>query len=209
MELLNPSQTKEERKRLKAIRRLEKEARRPQKETVIVDTNLEKITVLHCTSAYPAPMAEVNLSAMQSIAKEFGVKIGYSDHTLGIEIAIAAAALGASIIEKHFTLDRKMDGPDHKASLEPDELFEMIKSIRNIEIALGNGIKVPTAGELENIKVIRKSIVARNIIRRGQVICSEDLATKRPGNGMSPMRWEEVIGTVAKRDFFPDELIEL
>ena len=172
-------------------------------------TMLEKITVLHCTSAYPAPMAEVNLSAMQSIAKEFGVKIGYSDHTLGIEVAIAAAALGASIIEKHFTLDRKMDGPDHKASLEPDELFEMIKSIRNIEIALGNGIKVPTAGELENIMVIRKSIVAKVTINKGEKFTTENLTSKRPLGGISPMKWDAVIGQISNRDYKPNEMIQI
>jgi N,N'-diacetyllegionaminate synthase len=168
-----------------------------------------KITVLHCTTAYPVPMQEVNLRAMQNIQSVFNVSVGYSDHTLGIEIPIAAVALGATVIEKHFTIDRSLPGPDHKASLEPAELMSMIDAIRNIEMAVGDGIKRLMPSETENLNVVRKSIVARNIIRRGQVICSEDLATKRPGNGMSPMRWEEVIGTVAKRDFFPDELIEL
>jgi N,N'-diacetyllegionaminate synthase len=168
-----------------------------------------KITVLHCTTAYPVPMQEVNLRAMQNIQSVFNVSVGYSDHTIGIEIPIAAVALGATVIEKHFTIDRSLPGPDHKASLEPAELMSMIDAIRNIEMAVGDGIKRLMPSETENLNVVRKSIVARNIIRRGQVICSEDLATKRPGNGMSPMRWEEVIGTVAKRDFFPDELIEL
>lgn len=168
-----------------------------------------KITVLHCTTAYPVPMQEVNLRAMQNIQSVFNVSVGYSDHTLGIEIPIAAVALGATVIEKHFTIDRNLPGPDHKASLEPAELMSMIDAIRNIEMAVGDGIKRLMPSETENLNVIRKSIVARNIIRGGQVISSEDLTTKRPGNGMSPMRWEEIIGRVAKRDFFPDELIEL
>lgn len=168
-----------------------------------------KITVLHCTTAYPVPMQEVNLRAMQNIQNVFNVSVGYSDHTLGIEIPIAAVALGATVIEKHFTIDRNLPGPDHKASLEPAELMSMIDAIRNIEMAVGDGIKRIMPSETENLNVIRKSIVARNIIRGGQVISSEDLTTKRPGNGISPMRWEEIIGRVAKRDFFPDELIEL
>ena len=168
-----------------------------------------KITVLHCTTAYPVPMQEVNLRAMQNIQSVFNVSVGYSDHTLGIEIPIAAVALGATVIEKHFTIDRNLPGPDHKASLEPAELMSMIDAIRNIEMAVGDGIKRLMPSETENLNVIRKSIVARNIIRGGQVISSKDLTTKRPGNGISPMRWEEIIGRVAKRDFFPDELIEL
>ena len=172
-------------------------------------TARSKITVLHCTTAYPVPMQEVNLRAMQDIQSTFNVSVGYSDHTLGIEIPIAAVALGATVIEKHFTIDRNLPGPDHKASLEPAELMSMIDAIRNIEMAVGDGIKRLMPSENENLNVIRKSIVARNMIRGGQVISSEDLATKRPGNGISPMRWEEIIGRVAKRDFFPDELIEL
>jgi N,N'-diacetyllegionaminate synthase len=172
-------------------------------------TNIEKITVMHCTSAYPAMMDEVNLSAMQNIAKEFGVKIGYSDHTMGIEVAIAAAALGASVIEKHFTLDKNMDGPDHKASLEPDELMEMIKGIRNIEVALGNGIKAPTAGELENINAIRKSIVAKIQIRKGDRFSVENLTTKRPLGGISSMKWDSVVGQIANRDYLPNEMIQI
>jgi N,N'-diacetyllegionaminate synthase len=172
-------------------------------------TNIEKITVMHCTSAYPALMDEVNLTAMQNISKEFGVKIGYSDHTMGIEIAIAAAALGASVIEKHFTLDRNMDGPDHKASLEPDELMEMIKGIRNIEVALGNGIKAPTTGELENINAIRKSIVAKIQIKKGDRFSVENLTTKRPLGGISSMKWDSVVGQIANRDYMPNEMIQI
>jgi N,N'-diacetyllegionaminate synthase len=172
-------------------------------------TNIEKITVMHCTSAYPALMDEVNLSAMQNISKKFGVKTGYSDHTMGIEVAIAAAALGASVIEKHFTLDRNMDGPDHKASLEPDELSEMIECIRNIEAALGDGFKVPTAGELENINAMRKSIVAKIQIKKGDRFSQENLTTKRPLGGISPMKWDSVIGQIAARDYKPDEMIQI
>ena len=170
---------------------------------------LEKITVLHCTSAYPARMSEVNLNAMLNISREFSVKIGYSDHTLGIEVAIAAAALGATIIEKHFTLNKDMEGPDHKASLEPSELNEMIRSIRNIEVALGNGVKLPTSGELENIEFMRKSIVAKLAVKQGEIFTSENLTCKRPSHGISPMNWDKVVGRVAKRDYAPDEMIQI
>jgi N,N'-diacetyllegionaminate synthase len=179
------------------------------KELTSSGTNLEKITVLHCTSAYPARMNEVNLNAMVSISKEFSVKVGYSDHTLGIEVAVAAAALGATVIEKHFTLNRGMEGPDHQASLEPNELNEMVSSIRNIEIALGNGIKLPTPGELENIEVIRKSIVAKIAIKKGELFTSENLTCKRPYYGVSPMNWDTVVGQIAKRDYSPDEMIQV
>jgi N,N'-diacetyllegionaminate synthase len=170
---------------------------------------LDRITVLHCTSAYPARMSEVNLNAMLNISKEFSVKVGYSDHTPGIEVAIAAAALGATVIEKHFTLNKDMEGPDHKASLEPFELNEMVRSIRNIEIALGNGVKRPTPGELENIEVIRKSIVAKINVRKGEVFTSENLTCKRPSHGISPMNWDKVVGQVAKRDYLRDEMIQI
>jgi len=186
-----------------------KEIEEALKQIVKSGTNIENITVMHCTSAYPALMHEVNLSAMQNISKEFGVKIGYSDHTMGIEVAIAAAALGASVIEKHFTLDRNMDGPDHKASLEPHELMEMIKSIRKIEVALGNGIKAPTVGELENINVIRKSIVAKIQIKKGEIFSEENLTTKRPSRGISPMQWDSVVGQIATRDYQSDEMIQI
>jgi len=170
-------------------------------------TNLEKITVLHCSTSYPAKMSEVNLTAMLNIAREFSVKVGYSDHTMGIEVAIAAAALGAKIIEKHFTLNKNMEGPDHKASLEPVELNEMVRSIRNIEVALGNGLKVATPGELENIDVIRKSIVTKSAVKKGEIFTSENLTCKRPSGGISPMEWDSVVGQVAKRDYEPDEII--
>lgn len=172
-------------------------------------TARSKITVLHCTTEYPTPMAEVNLRAMNSIGAAFGVAVGYSDHTRGIEVAIAAAALGASVIEKHFTLDRNLPGPDHQASLEPGELKAMISAIRNVEIALGDGIKRPTLSEFRNRPVARKSLVARVAIKQGEVFSAENLAVKRPGNGVSPMRWDEVLGRAARRNFTADELIEL
>tara|TARA_B100001059_G_scaffold236603_1_gene288172 strand:- start:1222 stop:2229 length:1008 start_codon:yes stop_codon:yes gene_type:complete len=172
-------------------------------------TSRSLITVLQCTSEYPAPMDEVNLSAMQTIQAAFGVAIGYSDHTAGIEASIAAAALGASVIEKHFTLDKNLPGPDHKASLEPDNLKSMIEAIRNIEIALGDGIKRPTSSESRNKSVARKSLVASKCIKTGEVFSAENITTKRPGTGMSPMTWDTVIGRKAARDFTVDELIEL
>jgi N,N'-diacetyllegionaminate synthase len=167
------------------------------------------ITVLHCTTEYPTPMTEVNLRAMQSIQAAFGVAIGYSDHTPGIEVAIAAAALGATVIEKHFTIDRNLPGPDHKASLEPAELKAMVTAIRNIEIALGDGVKRLTPSESRNIPIVRKSLVASKTIKRGEVFSAENISSKRPGTGISPMRWDEVIGRTALRDFAIDELIEL
>lgn len=167
------------------------------------------ITVLHCTTEYPTPMAEVNLHAMQSMQAAFGVAVGYSDHTAGIEVAIAAAVLGATVIEKHFTLDRNLPGPDHKASLDPDELKAMVSAIRNIEIALGDGIKRLTPSESLNKPVARKSLVASKAIHVGEVLSAENIITKRPGTGISPMRWDEVIGRKAVRDFAADELIEL
>ena len=172
-------------------------------------TTRADITVLHCTTEYPTPMNEVNLRAMQSIKNTFGVAVGYSDHTSGIEVAIVAAALGATVIEKHFTMDRNLLGPDHKASLEPGELKAMVAAIRNIEIALGDGVKRVTASEAKNIAVARKSLVAKRAISLGEVFSVENLTTKRPGTGISPMQWDEVIGSVAVRDFLPDELIKL
>lgn len=169
----------------------------------------DSITVLHCNTEYPTPMEDVNLTAMLSIKKELGVKIGYSDHTLGIEIPIAAVALGAEVIEKHFTLDRTMLGPDHKASLEPNELKAMVSYIRNIEIALGDGVKKPSKSEQKNIVVARKSIVAIENIKKGDVFSVENISVKRPGNGISAMNWYEVVGKTAVRDFHEDELIEL
>ena len=172
-------------------------------------TKREDITVLHCNTEYPTPMEDVNLRAMVTIRNAFQVAVGYSDHTEGIEVPIAAVALGATVIEKHFTLDRTLPGPDHKASLEPAELQAMITAIRNIEKALGSGIKKPSASEVKNIPVARKSIVARRSIRAGEILSEENLTTKRPGTGISPMRWQEIIGKPAPRDFAADELIEL
>ena len=168
-----------------------------------------RITVLHCTTAYPVPISDVNLRAMQSIRTKFGVDVGYSDHTLGIEISLAAVALGATVIEKHFTLDRTLPGPDHKASLEPKELKSMIDGIRNIEEALGDGIKRLMPSEASNLWVIRQSIVAGRKIKMDELFTAENLATKRAGSGISPMRWEEVLGKKAIRDFQENELIEL
>jgi len=172
-------------------------------------TTRKKITVLHCTSEYPAPMAEVNLRAMQSISKAFGVAVGYSDHTPGIEVAIASVAMGASIIEKHFTLDHDFSGPDHRASLEPAEFKKMVSAIRNIEIALGDGIKCPTFGEIKNKLLVRKSLVASRLIKAGETFTTENLTSKRPGTGISPMHLDEVVGKKASHDFLEDELIKL
>jgi N,N'-diacetyllegionaminate synthase len=173
------------------------------------DNGSGELTVLHCTTDYPTSFKDVNLKAMNTINKEFDVKIGYSDHTKGIEVSIAAVALGATVIEKHFTLDRNMEGPDHKASLEPNELKSMVDSIRHIEMTLGNGIKQPTESEKKNMVFARKSIIARKDIRKGELFGEDNLAVKRPGNGISPMKWFDVIGKVSPRDFKEDELIEL
>jgi N,N'-diacetyllegionaminate synthase len=168
----------------------------------------DQITVLHCSTQYPTPPTDVNLRAMCTIRDAFDVRVGYSDHTLGIEVPIAAVALGASVIEKHFTLDREMPGPDHKASLVPEELTAMINSIRCIEQALGDGIKRPGPGEVANMKVARKSVVAACDICKGEIFTEENLAVKRPGIGISPMKWDELLGKPASRDFTHDELIE-
>lgn len=167
------------------------------------------ITVLHCTTEYPTPMAEVNLRAMQSIQAAFGVAVGYSDHTSGIEVAIAAVAMGAIVIEKHLTLDHHLPGPDHKASLEPDEFKAMVTAIRNIEAALGDGIKRLTPSELRNKPIARKSLVSNRPIKAGELFSAENVTAKRPGTGISPMRWDEIIGRRASRDYSADELIEL
>ena len=170
----------------------------------------ENLILLHCNTEYPTPFEDVNLKAMDALRKEFGVEVGYSDHTKGIEVPIAAVALGATVIEKHFTLDRTLPGPDHKASLEPDELKAMVSAIRNIEKAVGgDGTKHVSESEKKNIAIARKSIVAACDIKAGEVFTEDNLTVKRPGNGVSPMRWEEVIGQKAKRDFNEDELIEL
>lgn len=172
-------------------------------------TPRDNITVLHCTTEYPTPMEDVNLRAMVNIGKAFGVSVGYSDHTPGIEVPIAAVALGATVIEKHFTLDRNLPGPDHQASLEPDELKAMVQGIRNIETAMGDGIKRPSPAEIKNKPIARKSLVAARPIQFGERFSEDNLVTKRPGTGISPMRWDEVIGRKAPRDFSEDELIEL
>lgn len=169
----------------------------------------EQIIILHCNTEYPTPFADVNLKAMLEIGEMFGVQIGYSDHTKGIEVPIAAVALGATVIEKHFTLDKNMEGPDHKASLEPDELKAMVCSIRNIEQALGSGHKTVSESERKNIEIARKSIVAAYPIKKGETLIEENLTVKRPGNGISPMRWNEVIGTMAIKDFEEEETIVL
>lgn len=168
-----------------------------------------EITLLHCNTEYPTPLKDVNLYAMRTMKKMFGKKVGYSDHTKGIEVPVAAVALGACVIEKHFTLDKNMPGPDHKASLEPDELGRMVKNIRNIEIALGDGVKRVSESERKNIAIARKSIVARRNIQEGENLTEENLAVKRPGTGINPMQWMEVLGTRAVRDFKEDELIEI
>lgn len=174
-----------------------------------VGTRRTEITILHCNTNYPTPMHEVNLRAMCNIGQAFGVQVGYSDHTRGIEVPIAAVALGASVIEKHFTLSRQLPGPDHAASLEPSELKAMVLAIRNIERALGDGIKRPTLGEMRNRPIARKSLVATRPIAVGDRFCADNLTAKRPGTGISPMRWDEVIGRPALRAFAADELIEL
>ncbi|UCB46319.1 MAG: N-acetylneuraminate synthase [Spirochaetota bacterium] len=167
------------------------------------------ITVLHCNTEYPTPIQDVNLRAMVTIKETFNVKVGYSDHTNGTEVAIAAAALGASVIEKHFTLDRSMEGPDHSSSLEPDELKYMVTAIRNIEKALGDSVKTPSRSEIKNIAVVRKSIVASRQIQEGEQFTEENITVKRPGEGISPMEWDRVIGRRAKKKFKEDEYIEL
>ena len=175
---------------------------------VLRENGTKEIKLLHCNTEYPTPFCDVNLRAMKTLRDEFGLEVGYSDHTKGIEVPIAAVAMGATVIEKHFTLDRNMEGPDHKASLEPHELAEMVRSIRHIEEALGTGEKKPSPSEKKNKAVARKSIVAKTFIRAGEILTEENLTVKRPGNGISPMRWNEILGTKAVRDFEEDELIE-
>ncbi len=176
---------------------------------VLKENGAGEITVLHCNTEYPTPFTDVNLKAMVSMKEAFDVKVGYSDHTKGIEVPIAAVALGATVIEKHFTLDKNMEGPDHKASLEPYELKAMVDAIRNIEKALGTGKKTPTPSETKNKAVARKSIVAACDIKRGETFTEENLTVKRPGTGLSPMFWNEIIGTTAKRDYSLDEMIDI
>ncbi len=175
---------------------------------VLKDAGSGEVTLLHCTTQYPTPFEDVNLKAMITLRDQFGCAVGYSDHTKGIVVPIAATAMGATVIEKHFTLDRTMEGPDHKASLEPDELAEMVTAIRQVEKALGDGQKKPALSEIENKTVARKSIIAARNIKKGELYTEENLTTKRPGNGISPMRWYEFIGKTANRDYAEDELIE-
>lgn len=176
---------------------------------ILRENGTNDIIILHCNTEYPTPIEDVNLLAMNTIKDALKVDVGYSDHTLGIEVPIAAVALGAKVIEKHFTLDKNMEGPDHRASIEPHELTEMVRCIRNIETALGNGIKKPSKSELKNKNIARKGIVANYDISKGQIFDELNLAIKRPGNGISPMLWDEIIGKVAKRDFKEDEMIEI
>ena len=176
---------------------------------VLKDNGANDIKLLHCNTEYPTPYCDVNLSAMKTLRDTFGVEVGFSDHTNGIEVPIAAVALGATIIEKHFTMDKTMEGPDHKASLEPDELEAMVRGIRNIEQAIGSGEKHVTNSERKNISIARKSIVAKINIKKGEVFSEQNLTCKRPGTGISPMEWENVLGKNAVRDFAEDEMIEL
>ncbi|MFW3372419.1 N-acetylneuraminate synthase [Aliarcobacter butzleri] len=174
---------------------------------IAAGTKKENITVLHANTMYPTPMEDVNLKAMVTIGNTFDVAFGYSDHTLGIEVDIAAVAMGACCIEKHFTLDKTMEGPDHKASLEPDELKAMVKAIRNIELALGSCVKKPSKSEIPNIQIARKSIVAKMDIKKGELLFENNLTIKRPGNGINPMRWDEIVGSIATKDYKEDEII--
>jgi len=174
---------------------------------IAAGTKKEDMTVLHANTQYPTPMEDVNLKAMRTIGQAFDIPYGYSDHTLGIEVDIAAVAMGACVIEKHFTLDKTMQGPDHKASLEPDELKSMVTAIRNIELALGTGIKKPSPSETPNIAIARKSIVATALIKQGERLNEANIAIKRPGIGIDPMRWDELVGSIAQKDYREDELI--
>lgn len=176
---------------------------------VLEENGCEDVTLLHCNTEYPTPMEDVNLLAMRDLEEQFALPVGFSDHTLGIEADVAAAALGACVIEKHFTLDKTLEGPDHQASLEPDELEAMVRAIRNIEKALGTGEKHVTPSEAKNRPIARKSIVAKRAIKKGEVFTAENLTTKRPGDGISPMRWYDVLGKEASRDFAEDEKISL
>ena len=177
--------------------------------SVLEKNGTKEIILLHCNTQYPTPFQDVELLAMTDLKKKTGKRVGYSDHSLGIEVPIAAAALGAEVIEKHFTLDRSMEGPDHLASLEPEDLKNMVKAIRNIEQALGNGVKKVSPSEMENKNIARKSIIAKCSIQKGEVFTEENLTTKRPGNGISPMKWYEILGKKATRDFSEDELIDI
>lgn len=177
--------------------------------SVLRENGSDDIIILHCNTEYPTPFEDVNLKAMDILKKKLNVRVGYSDHTQGIEVAVAAVAMGATVIEKHFTLDKNMEGPDHKASLEPEELRAMVQAIRNVEKALGTGVKVPSSSEKKNLVIARKSIVAKKKINADELFTEDNLTTKRPGNGISPMRWNEIIGKVANKDYDVDELIKL
>ncbi len=177
--------------------------------SLLKESGSGEITLLQCTTEYPTPYKDVNLKAMETLKSTFGTKVGFSDHSLGIEVPIAAAALGASVIEKHFTLDRSMPGPDQKSSIEPDELKAMISSIRNIELALGDGAKTRRKGEIENMQAARKSIVASRDIKKGEILTEENIVPRHAGKGISPKLWDKVIGTAAIRDFIEDEMIEM
>ena len=176
---------------------------------ILKNNGTREIVVLHCNTEYPTPFEDVNLSAMKTMKEKLNVEVGYSDHTLGIEVSIAAVAMGATVIEKHFTLDKNMNGPDHKASLMPEELKQLVKSIRIIEKSIGNGIKNPSKSEIKNLDIVRKSIVANREIKKGEMFTNDNLACKRPGTGISPMKWDEIIGKKAIRDFKEDEMITL
>jgi N,N'-diacetyllegionaminate synthase len=167
-----------------------------------------QVVVLHCTTEYPTPFNEVNLAAMANIRRTFGVKVGYSDHTSGTEVSIAAVALGACVIEKHFTMDRLLVGPDHKASLQPDELASLVSGIRNVETSIGSEVKAPTASEIKNITTARKSLVAGENIKKGELLSVNNVVVKRPGGGISPMHWDRLIGEIAVRDYLADEMID-
>ena len=175
---------------------------------VLKDNGATDITLLHCTTEYPAPYEDVNLKAMETMKEAFGLPVGYSDHTKGLEIPVAAVAMGACVIEKHFTLDRNMEGPDHKASIEPDELKSMVDQIRHVEVAIGNGEKKVSASELKNQDIARKSIIAKTAIKAGDVFTEDNVTTKRPGSGINPMRWFDLIGRTARHDYEEDYLIE-
>ena len=176
---------------------------------ILIDAGTKKknITILHTNTEYPSPMKDINLRAMVKMGQELGLNFGYSDHSLGVEVSIAAVAMGASCIEKHLTLDRNMNGPDHKASIEPNQFKEMVAAIRNIELALGSSVKKASDSEFKNIKIVRKSVVAKTNIKKGEIFNENNLSVKRPGKGISPMKWEKIIGTKAKKNYFEDELI--
>lgn len=174
---------------------------------VLEQNGAGNVSLLHCNTEYPTPFEDVNLRAMKTVEETFGKPVGYSDHTVGIEVPVAAVAMGAAIIEKHYTLDKNMEGPDHKASLNPRELKEMVRAVRNIERAMGDGIKAPSPSERKNIDIARKSIVARRTIRKGEIFTEDNLAVKRPGNGISPMKWFDIIGRRAGKDYSADEMI--